>query len=112
GKVQLAETSEERGRRQPALVCLETIGADAQHIALALLELANAAAHRRQFRRTDQREITGIKQQDQPAIEKIVLRTLPAAARRAARTSQREGWRSHPNLGKLFFHYGLASARG
>src|SRR5262249_61228459 len=84
-KVKFPEAAQNRRRRQPALVRVEAVRADAEHIAFPLLELADAAAEGGHLRWTDERKIARIKDQDQPAIEEIVLRYVPARIRRPAR---------------------------
>jgi hypothetical protein len=57
---------------EPALVCVDRVGADAEDIAFPFAELRDATADRGQLGRSDQREIARIEQQHQPAVLVVV----------------------------------------
>lgn len=64
-----ATLGERRG--QPSFMRYDAIRADAQDRAIAFLELGDPAADRGQFRRSDQGEVTRVKEQDKPTVPKV-----------------------------------------
>src|SRR5262249_18260293 len=69
--VEPAEAAKVPRRGDPPFVCRDRVSADAKDLAAALPELLDAGVEGSKLGRTDQREVPGVNDEDQPAVAEV-----------------------------------------